>query len=143
MVGHLCNFRGCDVDGQDEDTWTPAHYAAFYGHAPVLVQLFERSANPNSCNLNFCTPLHFAAGRGNIECCRVLLEFGADPSLLDEDKMSPAARARELKPDDWSAVAFVLDLCRFLQPVCACRRAGKRIFVVRAPLRLEAESISA
>jgi hypothetical protein len=41
---------------------TPGHYAAFYGHADCLKAMLARGADPNSCNLNGCSILHFAAG---------------------------------------------------------------------------------
>jgi hypothetical protein len=47
---------------------------------------------------------HELSGRGNLECCKILLQYGAYPAPFDEDKMSPAARARELKPLEWSAI---------------------------------------
>ena len=138
MTGDVNSIHGGGIDVPDDDTWTPAHYAAFYGHSQVLARLFQLSANPNSCNLNLCTPLHFAAGRGNLECCRVLLEYGANPTLLDEDRMSPSARSRELQPPNWSAAALILDLCKYLRPLPQGQWPGVPSFVARSPLRLEA-----
>jgi ankyrin repeat protein len=126
------------LNRKDDDTWTPGHYAAFYGHTDFLRALLLAGADANACNLNRCSLLHFAAGRGNQECCKILLEFGANPSSLDDDKMSPAARARELQPASWLAVEFVINLCKYFRPRLRdwCTHTHVFAFEPRSPLRL-------
>eukprot|EP00961_Rhodomonas_salina_P266067 3596316-Rhodomonas_salina.1 len=104
----------------DKDSWTPGHYACFYGHAPFLHALFQRGASPHAENLNKCTLLHFAAGRGNLACVRVLLEAGANPNAADDDRMTPFLRCEELKPDGWDVISVIIRLCCHLQPTRSC-----------------------
>jgi ankyrin repeat protein len=67
----------------------PLHWAA--EHAPACVALLlERGANPNARNLmkgdfEGFTPLHMMARQSEqeLECARLLLAAGADPTLLD------------------------------------------------------------
>ncbi len=118
----------------DNDTWTPGHYTCFYGNARVLVALLRRGASAHAENLNRCTLLHFAAGRGNTTCVRALLEAGANPNTADDDKMTPFLRCEELKPDGWELISLVIRLCRHLQP---CRSAsGQVVMVARSAARI-------
>jgi len=118
----------------DKDSWTPGHYACFYGHAPFLHALFQRGASPHAENLNKCTLLHFAAGRGNLACVRVLLEAGANPNAADDDRMTPFLRCEELKPDGWDVISVIIRLCCHLQPTRSCD--GSIGMTVRSTLRL-------
>jgi hypothetical protein len=108
---------GALVNLQDEDTWTPAHYACYYGHTDVLQELLLQGANPNSANLNGCGLLQFAAGQGHEQCALLLLQAGADARHQDEDRNTSASLARQLRPDRWQTLETLCLLARNLQPV--------------------------
>ena len=74
------------VNKKDEDTWTPGHYACFYGHHAVLRELLLQGADFHAVNLNGCGLLQFAAGQGHLQCALLLLGAGADARHEDEDR---------------------------------------------------------
>lgn len=108
---------GAQVNVQDEDTWTAAHYACYYGHVDVLHELLLQGANPNSTNLNGCGLLQFAAGQGHEPCALLLLSAGADARHHDEDGNTPASLARQLRPERWAVLEVLCLLCRDFIPV--------------------------
>ena len=68
----------------------PLHYAAFHGlHEVVEFLIVERSQNVNARGFNEETPLSVASRRGYSEVARVLLEQGADMTILDGGNWSP------------------------------------------------------
>lgn len=73
--------------------WSPLHYAAAGGH-PALVRLFLSLGAPVDARAaDGTTPLMMAAAHGGSETAEVLLEAGADRSLVDARGRDAAARA--------------------------------------------------
>ena len=67
--------------------------AAAFGRIDLVKKSFE--SDPRSVNTNEDrTPLHEAAGRGNLELLRLLLAHGADRSAKDENDLNPVDWAR-------------------------------------------------
>jgi ankyrin repeat protein len=67
--------------------------AAAFGRIDLVKKHLER--DPSSVNINEGrTALHEAAGRGNVELARLLLENGADQSTEDEDGLAPLEWAK-------------------------------------------------
>jgi len=59
----------------------PMQLAAQYGHADVLALLIEHGGDVNSRRpSSWNTPLIMAASRGRVDCCRLLLDKGANPN---------------------------------------------------------------
>lgn len=102
VVGYLLD-RGALIEADEIGLYggKPLHWAA--EHAPECVQLLiDRGADPNSRNLmkgefEGFTPLHMMASQRNqeIECARILLAAGADPTLLDAKGMTPLDVAKD------------------------------------------------
>ena len=61
--------------------WTPLHYAASRGQAPILRLLIDRHAYIDAASPNGTTPLMMAAMYGNDESVQLLLDSDADPTL--------------------------------------------------------------
>jgi ankyrin repeat protein len=58
--------------------------------------LLTAGANPDQKDLRSWTPLHIAGGRGNLQMISVLLEHGADPTIVNRRGDTPANLAEVL-----------------------------------------------
>ena len=105
---------GCGVDPniRDKDGWTPLHYAAWKRRLKVVKLLLEHGADPNiqenkygKTPLHYAvsrclenkfgrTLLHFTVSRRHVDVARVLLDHGADPTISDNEGMTPLELGR-------------------------------------------------
>lgn len=94
----------------------PPHFAAAEaGHAALLRLLLEHGADANAIQINFGTPILFAAIMSNKqpeESVRALLDSGANPNSAavinkDDGPMSPLWRAARM--DRWAICAALLE----------------------------------
>jgi ankyrin repeat protein len=81
MGGHVETAKvlianGAELNGSG---WTPLHYAAFEGRAPMVKFLLEAGADKNAVAPNEFTPLMLAVRNGQEEAAKVLL-YG-DPDV--------------------------------------------------------------
>ncbi|KIY32235.1 hypothetical protein I305_05185 [Cryptococcus gattii E566] len=89
-------------DGLDD---IPIHDAVVADSLRVVKELIE--ADPSLINSRDefgYTPLHLAADRGYPEMTKLLLEFGADKSLKDQDGQTPLILAQISSRDDITAI---------------------------------------
>lgn len=126
---------------QDDDGWTPSHYAVYYGRTQILLQLFHAGASPDSRTAPPArtTLLHLAAGCGACGCAHLLLLAGADPHAHDGDGMTPAQLAASLRPEGHEALACTLAIARLFRtdPGLAPSAVGVSARLIpRTPLRL-------
>jgi ankyrin repeat protein/tRNA A-37 threonylcarbamoyl transferase component Bud32 len=95
----VTNFieQGRDLAVKGMDDWTALHYAARRGHLSILHALLTsfQPLNIDAVTRNGWTPLMMAADRGHGECCQLMLEFGADMLLVNNDGKSAVFVARE------------------------------------------------
>jgi ankyrin repeat protein len=77
--------RGADVN---REGWTPLHYAATRGHREMMRLLLENDAYIDSEAPNGTTPLMMAAYSGSPLSVKLLLEEGADPTLVNHANAS-------------------------------------------------------
>lgn len=82
----LCLIRhGADVDSIDYRQWTPLHHGAQHAHSDVLGLLLENGALVDAVGRrDSVTPLLVAAGSGDAQTVRTLLEHGALISQSDD-----------------------------------------------------------
>ena len=89
---------GIDVSVIDTPTTknTPLHWAATFGSAVTVQILLEQfGADPNTLNSTGITPLHDAVTRGDINIVKVLIKFGANPTLKSVKEKDPIDIAQE------------------------------------------------
>jgi ankyrin repeat protein len=78
------------ANAYDDDGFQPLGLACFYGHVDAARVLLDRGADPNTLSRNEhikTNALHAAAASENkgpeprYELCKLLLDYGADPSI--------------------------------------------------------------
>ena len=76
----------------DETDTTLLHLAA-NAMPDILEMLLQHHADVNQQNDEGIAPLHVAAMWGNDDAVRLLLDYGADPVISDDDDMTPLDHA--------------------------------------------------
>ncbi|XP_072540193.1 espin-like protein [Salminus brasiliensis] len=92
VVWLLCH-TDVSLSSQDKEGATALHFAASGGHHHVLDRLL-RTGSKVIKDFWGGTPLHDAAENGEMECCRVLLSYGVNPSERDVDGFTAADLAQ-------------------------------------------------
>ena len=77
--------RGAEVSYEDEDGYTPLHFAAISGYAQIVEILVQNDANVNGSSRARSTPLTLAARMGYANVVKYLLDHNADLTLRDGD----------------------------------------------------------
>ncbi len=77
--------RGADVN---REGWTPLHYASTRGHREMMRLLLDNDAYIDSESANGTTPLMMAAYAAPALAVKLLLEEGADPTLVNSGNAS-------------------------------------------------------
>ncbi len=85
IVGLLLE-RGADIAARDVNGRTALMYASTDDFGDTVELLLEAGADPNATDAGeVWTPLMFAAGEGQMEVVRTLLDHGADAAMVDGD----------------------------------------------------------
>jgi len=79
--------RGAEVN---RTGWTALHYAASVGGADIVKILLDHSAYIDAESPNKTTPLMMAARGDHADVCRLLVDEGADPTLINERDLNAA-----------------------------------------------------
>ncbi|KAL7541778.1 hypothetical protein ACHAXR_011200 [Thalassiosira sp. AJA248-18] len=69
------NPSNIGIDAQDASGCTPLLIASQYGHPDLAAFLIRRGANPNAVDSSRDTALHWAAYKGSVEVCGMLLHL--------------------------------------------------------------------
>ncbi|WP_158529609.1 ankyrin repeat domain-containing protein [Parvibium lacunae] len=75
--------------------WTALHYAATSGQDNIIRLLLDADAYIDAESPNQTTPLMMAARSGNRATVRLLIDLGADPSVVNQQGYSAARFAHE------------------------------------------------
>jgi ankyrin repeat protein len=81
-VRNLIITEGMNVDERNCDDTTGLHLASAAGNIEVLELLIECGANVNTVDTYMRAPLEYAVLYANFECASVLIENGADATLI-------------------------------------------------------------
>ena len=98
--------RASETD-RDDDGITPLHMAAITGRVPVCAYLVEKGADVNALGGSLpATPLQWAARKGLVEIMDLLIQHGANPSLVDSQDFSCIHSVTH--SSDYSALLYIL-----------------------------------
>ncbi|XP_055042092.2 ankyrin repeat and SOCS box protein 2 isoform X3 [Misgurnus anguillicaudatus] len=92
----LVKTSGCNLLTANKHGWIPLHEAAYYGQAECIKILLK--AQPGMVNqrtLKDQTALMLAVSRDHLACAEYLLEKGADPDIVNNDRETPLYKACE------------------------------------------------
>jgi len=83
---------GANIQAKDVAGYTPLHHCLTSVSNSITVsmarELLQAGADPNAKNRFGCTPLHEPVMAANFENIKLLLKFGADPDIEDNDGVS-------------------------------------------------------
>ena len=86
MYVRLLLSRGADPNIATSKSWTPLHWAAYFGKRESVKLLIAAGAQVNTQESRFGhTALVSAARHGHLDVIRILLESGADPTIRIRD----------------------------------------------------------
>ncbi|KAJ8453914.1 hypothetical protein ONZ45_g19514 [Pleurotus djamor] len=95
-VRQLIEQDGLSPNVPDENTYTPMHAAASYGHISLLQYLIEKGGDVNVKDHDGDTPLYTVE---NVQTARFLLDSGATLDIRNNDGLSPIDHLAEDFPD--------------------------------------------
>lgn len=88
---------GSDLRMRGNDGWSLLHWTAQKGHYGASQWLLNQGLNPNWTNVYGSVALHSAVYSGRLEIVELILDNGGDPSVQDEEGMTPLDLALELR----------------------------------------------
>lgn len=100
MTEIFINYQA-DVYATNQKLYTPLHYAAAKGNSKAidtLMRIYPRSYHITALNaqdIHKRTPLHYAAEKGHTEVVRVLLQYGADATIKDDNQETALSLAQK------------------------------------------------
>ena len=97
---------GIEVNFMDDVGQTLLNWASAFGTQEMVEFLCERQADVNKGQRS--SSLHYAACFGRPQVAKVLLRYGANPDLRDEDGKTPLDKARERNDEGHREVAAIL-----------------------------------
>ena len=105
---HSVAQRLIEVGAQtNREGWGPIHYAATTGQTEILRLLIEHNAYIDALSPNGSSALMMAARFRHPAAARLLVQLGADPTLINDSGMSAKLYANENRDND---LAFWLEL---------------------------------
>ncbi|KAF9791030.1 ankyrin repeat-containing domain protein [Thelephora terrestris] len=93
---HLLSISlGLSPNAPDQNTYTPMHAAASYGHIEILEYLISQGGNVNVTDEDGDTPLYAAE---NVETAQWLINHGATVDIRNSEEISPIEHLEEEFP---------------------------------------------
>lgn len=104
---HYLANKGADLHSVDKDKHTALHWAAYQNHPDSVLYLLNHRADPNAADASRYRPfvfilghkrysyehrstaLHWAAIRGHLEVCQILVDHGARIDFKDAHGYTP------------------------------------------------------
>ena len=114
------SFANSEIDAQDLSGCTPLLIAAQYGHPDLAAFLIQRGANPNNVDSSRDSALHWAAYKGSVEVCGMLLHLQGVEDQLD------SVDAFGQTPLHLASLRGNVETVRFLMEEAAVERVGSK-----------------
>jgi ankyrin repeat protein len=90
--------KGADANAINQQGVSGLHFACYRESTSINIakQLLQAGANPETREYTYgCTPLHYCAGSGDMEFCKLLLTYGAEVMTYDYYNYTSIDYARE------------------------------------------------
>lgn len=90
--------KGADPNATNSSGACSLHFTCYADSASKSIAkiLLQNGANPDVAETSYgCTPLHYCAGTGDIEFCKLLISYGAQPQAIDYYSYTAADYARD------------------------------------------------
>jgi ankyrin repeat protein len=110
------NGRAANGDGGNTALWFAAQ-GSWTGGVEVASVLIEAGANVNKLCEHGRTALHMAAAWGHADVVGLLLENGADPTITDDEGLSPPEVARQGYHSNYVTAEQRSEVCRLFEPL--------------------------
>lgn len=94
----LIRYNRSETLPNEDNFWTPLHYASKYDHRKIYELLLKHIENKNPQDINGRTPLHIAAQSGNIDVSRIIIEESSsyEIEIKDVEQRTPLHLAAEM-----------------------------------------------
>ena len=98
--------NGLDVNSQDDQGWSPLHFAAQEQSLPAIQSLLRNGANTEVTDSYGNTPLHKAVyfSKDNLEIIAALINSGANPNKENNHGVTPKSLAETIGNSDITAI---------------------------------------
>ena len=83
---HIITSTDASLTVADENASTCAHWLAMHGACELLALVLQKGGEVDAINTSQQTPLHISICRSHLACALVLLDAGASPAALDEER---------------------------------------------------------
>lgn len=90
--------KGADPNAVNTAGASCLHFACYQDSSSLTIVkvLLQNGANPDVAESNYgCTPLHYCAGSGDLEFCKIILQYGAQINAYDYYNYTCVDYARE------------------------------------------------
>ena len=98
--------KGADPNSLNSSGASCLHFACYKESMSksIAKSLLQNGANPEICETTYgCTPLHYAAGTGDLDFCKMLLSYGAVVGTCDYYNYTAVDYAREAGMNETAA----------------------------------------
>ncbi|VDI41698.1 uncharacterized protein MGAL_10B027113 [Mytilus galloprovincialis] len=89
VIHELLQCGDVNIDLCDDNGCSSLYMASQEGHAWVVKELIQNSADVNKCNKNYASPLYIASQNGHVHVVKELLKHSADVNKCDNNDTSP------------------------------------------------------
>lgn len=89
IISDLSLFLGAPCDVTDNRGWFPVHEAADKGHSICLQVLLDHKSDDLLNSRTYCgeTPIFLATLKGHIDCVKLLMAFGAQVNVMNDEEV--------------------------------------------------------